>query len=70
LSRNYSEYKLYELCNKLLKDHNWQIRMYSAKFLGNYGDKDVIPYLKEIRFSSYYELNRAVNIAIDKLESS
>lgn len=70
LIQRYSEYNLYELCTKLLRDHNWQIRMNAAKFLGNYGDKDAIPYLKEIKFSSNYEVKREVNIAIEKLESS
>ena len=69
LANRFGDYELYELCIKLLKDHNWEIKLIAAKSLGNYGDKDAIPYLEVINYSSYHELNRAVYNAIEKLNS-
>lgn len=69
LANRFDDYELYELCIKLLKDHNWGIKLLAAKFLGNYGDKDAIPYLEDINYSSYHELNRAVYNAIENLNS-
>lgn len=69
LVRKFDDHEVYELCIKLLNDYNLDIKLLTAKFLGNYGDRDAIPYLKEINYSTSHELNRVVFNAIDNLSS-
>jgi len=69
LSKKFDDYDAYKLCIKLLKDYNWEIRLLAAKFLGNYRDKDAIPYLEETNYSPYHELNITVFNAIEELNS-